>query len=134
MRIRFRASGFGQVAKINIIRAKSKQASCAEMVLESFVFWLVWGPVKTTLKSSEKYLKTTKSILLFDKKCSLGTYKRCKNYLKYDLKQPKNGRKSAVQSRKSQIQPNTRTAQCARCIFMFLLAVLSHNQINFQIK
>ena len=38
MRIRFRASDFGLVAKINIIRAKSKQASCAEMVLGSFVF------------------------------------------------------------------------------------------------
>ena len=42
MRIRFRASDFGLVAKINIIiRAKSKQASCAEMVLESFVFLLM---------------------------------------------------------------------------------------------
>ena len=38
MRIRFRASDFGLVAKINIIHAKSKQASCAEMVLGSFVF------------------------------------------------------------------------------------------------
>ena len=37
-RIRFRASGLGQVAKINPIRAKSKQASCAEMVLGSLVF------------------------------------------------------------------------------------------------
>ena len=36
LRIRFRASDFGLVAKINIIRAKSKQASCAEMVLGSF--------------------------------------------------------------------------------------------------
>ena len=34
MRIRFRDSDFGQVAKINGIRAKSKQASCAEMVLD----------------------------------------------------------------------------------------------------
>ena len=33
MRIRFGASDFGLVAKINFIRAKSKQASCAEMVL-----------------------------------------------------------------------------------------------------
>ena len=41
LRIRFRASDFGQVAKINTIRAKSKQASCAEMVLGSFVFLLV---------------------------------------------------------------------------------------------
>ena len=41
MRIRFRASDFGLVAKINIIRAKSKQASCAEMVLGSFDFLLV---------------------------------------------------------------------------------------------
>ena len=32
MRIRFRASDFGLVAKINIIRAKSKHAFCAEMV------------------------------------------------------------------------------------------------------
>ena len=39
--IRFRASGFGLVAKINIICAKSKQASCAEMVLGAFVFLLV---------------------------------------------------------------------------------------------
>ena len=38
MRIRFRASDFSLVAKINIIRAKSKQASYAEMVLGSFVF------------------------------------------------------------------------------------------------
>ena len=38
MRIRFRASDFGLVAKINIIRAKSKQASCAEMVLGSSFF------------------------------------------------------------------------------------------------
>ena len=37
MRIRFRASGFGLVPKICIIRAKSKQASCAEMVLGSVV-------------------------------------------------------------------------------------------------
>ena len=41
MRIRFQASDFGLVAKINLIRAKSKQASCAEMVLGSFVFLLV---------------------------------------------------------------------------------------------
>ena len=42
MRIRFRGSDFGLVAKINIIiRAKSKQASCAEMVLGSFFFLLV---------------------------------------------------------------------------------------------
>ena len=38
MRIRLRASDFGLVAKIKIIRAKSTQASCAEMVLGSFVF------------------------------------------------------------------------------------------------
>ena len=39
MRIRFRASDFGLVAKINInFRAKSKQASCPEMVLGSFFF------------------------------------------------------------------------------------------------
>ena len=38
MRIRFRASDCGLVAKMNIIGAKSKQASCAEMVLGSFVF------------------------------------------------------------------------------------------------
>ena len=38
MRIRFRASDFDRVATINIIGAKSKQASCAEMVLGSFVF------------------------------------------------------------------------------------------------
>ena len=38
-RIRFRASDFGQVARINIIRAKSKQAFCAEMMLGSFVFF-----------------------------------------------------------------------------------------------
>ena len=41
MRMRFRASDFGLVAKTNIIRAKSKQASCAEMVLGSFLFLLV---------------------------------------------------------------------------------------------
>ena len=40
MLIRFRASDFGLVAKINILRAKSKQA-CAEMVLGSFVFLLL---------------------------------------------------------------------------------------------
>ena len=39
MRIRFQASDFGQVAKVNLIRAKSKQASCAEMVLGSFAFF-----------------------------------------------------------------------------------------------
>ena len=39
MRIRFRASDFGLVAKINInFRAKSKHASCPEMVLGSFFF------------------------------------------------------------------------------------------------
>ena len=38
MRIRFRASDFDQVAKISIIGAKSKQASCAELVLGSFFF------------------------------------------------------------------------------------------------
>ena len=41
MRIRFQASDFGLVAKINIIRAKSTQDFCAEMVLGSFVFLLV---------------------------------------------------------------------------------------------
>ena len=41
MWIRFRASDFGLVTKVSIIRAKSKQASCAEMVLGSFVFLLV---------------------------------------------------------------------------------------------
>ena len=41
MRIRVRASDFGLVAKINIIRAKSKPASYAEMVLGSFIFLLV---------------------------------------------------------------------------------------------
>ena len=41
MLIRFRASDFGLVAKINILRAKSKQACCAEMVLGSFVFLLL---------------------------------------------------------------------------------------------
>ena len=41
MQIRSRASGFGHVAKIIFIRAKSKQDSCAEMVLASFVFLLV---------------------------------------------------------------------------------------------
>ena len=33
MRIQFRASDSGLVAKINIVRAKSKQASCAAVVL-----------------------------------------------------------------------------------------------------
>ena len=41
VRIRFRASDFGLVAKINVIRAKLIQASCAEMVVGSFVFSLV---------------------------------------------------------------------------------------------
>ena len=36
-----RASDFGLVAKLNTIRAKSKQASYAEMVVGSFVFLLV---------------------------------------------------------------------------------------------
>ena len=39
MRIRFRASDSSLAAKINIIHAKSKQASCTEMVLGSFVFF-----------------------------------------------------------------------------------------------
>ena len=39
MRIRIRASVFGLIAKINIIGTKSKQASCAEMVLGSFVIF-----------------------------------------------------------------------------------------------
>ena len=38
-------------------------------------------------------------------------------------------RLNVVRSTNSQIQPNTRTAQCAGFLFMFLLAVLSHNQI-----
>ena len=42
MRIRFWASDLGLDAKINLIGAKSKQASCADMVLGSFVFLLVW--------------------------------------------------------------------------------------------
>ena len=46
MRIRFQASDFGQVAKINIIHAKSKQASCAEMMLGSFVFLLCDSAVR----------------------------------------------------------------------------------------
>ena len=38
---------------------------------------------------------------------------------------------SLVWSTNSQMQPNTKTAQCAQSLFMFLLAVLSHNQIIF---
>ena len=38
MRIRFRASDFGLVAKIKLSRAKSKQASCAEIMPGSFFF------------------------------------------------------------------------------------------------
>ena len=60
-------------------------------------------------------------------------YKRCKNYLKYYLKQTEkwNEKRGSISyaSTNSQIQPNT-----ARCHFMFLLVVLSHNQIIFQIK
>ena len=41
MWICFRASYFGLVEKINIIRAKSKQASCAEMVRGTSVFLFV---------------------------------------------------------------------------------------------
>ena len=84
------------------------------------------------------FLKITKSLLLFDKKCCLGTYKRCKNYLKLSESNRKTERKAArlhfVCSTNSQIQPNTRTVQCAWCLFMFLLVLLSHNQIIFQIK
>ena len=39
MQIRFRASDFGLFAKINLLGAKLKQASCAEMVLGSFFFF-----------------------------------------------------------------------------------------------
>ena len=39
MRIRFRALDFGLVEKITIISAKSKQASCAEMVLTGHSFF-----------------------------------------------------------------------------------------------
>ena len=49
-------------------------------------------------------------------------------------KTERKSRFNLVYSTNSQIQPNTRTAQCARCLFMFLLAVLSHNQIIFQIE
>ena len=42
MRVRFRASDFDQVAKINIIGAKSNQASRAEMMLGSFFFLVYW--------------------------------------------------------------------------------------------
>ena len=49
-------------------------------------------------------------------------------------KTERKARLNFVCSTNSQIQPNTRTAQCARCLFMFLLAVLSHNQITFHIK
>ena len=38
MRIRFRASDFGLVAKVKLSRAKSKQASRAEVMLGSFSF------------------------------------------------------------------------------------------------
>ena len=41
MRIRFRASDFSLAAKIKLSRTKSKQASCAEIMLGSFVFLLV---------------------------------------------------------------------------------------------
>ena len=41
LRIRFRASDFGLVPKIKLCRAKSKQGSCAEMMLGSFFFLLV---------------------------------------------------------------------------------------------
>ena len=38
MRIRFRDSDFGQVARTNTLRAKSKQVSCAEIVVVVVVF------------------------------------------------------------------------------------------------
>ena len=41
LRIRFRGSDIGLVKKKSYIRAKSKQASFAEVVLVSFVFLLV---------------------------------------------------------------------------------------------
>ena len=41
MRIRFRATDFGLVAKIHTTRAKSKKASCAEMVLGSLTVFLL---------------------------------------------------------------------------------------------
>ena len=42
IRIRLRASDYCLVAKINSFGAKSKQASCADMVLGSFDLLLVW--------------------------------------------------------------------------------------------
>ena len=41
MQIPFRVADFGQVAKIKKKSAKSKQASCAEMVLRSFALLVV---------------------------------------------------------------------------------------------
>ena len=58
-------------------------------------------------------------------------YKRCKNYLKHYLKQTKKTERKArfnlVGSTNSQIQPNTRTAQCARCLYVPLGRVIPDN-------
>ena len=56
-------------------------------------------------------------------------------------KRERKARFNLVRSTNSPIQPNTTRAQCARCVFseslahaMFVLAVLSHHQITFQIQ
>ena len=67
-------------------------------------------------------------------------YKRYKKYMKYYLKQTEKRNEKRVpisyvcSTNSQKTQPNTRTAQCARCLFMFLLAVLCNDQIIFQIK
>ena len=56
MRIRFRASDFALVAKIKLSRAKSKQASCGEMMLGSFFFLFERSefPIDTCQKKSPR--------------------------------------------------------------------------------
>ena len=80
------------------------------------------------------YLKITKSLLLFEKKCSVGI--QTTQNISAILSETK--RKTELK-RGTPINTTT-AAQCVRCLFseglahaIFLLAVLSHNQIIFQI-
>ena len=49
-------------------------------------------------------------------------------------KTARKARLNHICSTSSRIQPKNRAAQCARCLFMFLLAVSSHNHIVLKIE
>ena len=109
--------------------------SVAAKYVEPFIGLL--GPVQTTQKLSEFFFWKSPRAFGFSIKNAVWvqTMQKLPEILsETNRKTERKARLNLVCSTNSQIQPNTRTAQCARCLFMFLLAVLSNHVIIFQIK